>query len=212
MKAPREENPDAHKEESRSTPDTTDTTDTTDTADTAEIADTADILPPADKLMKAGERLSKVGDDLTEAAEGLAEAGRKELGVKEKVWYWLVILLCFTPTNVAILCCFAGLLGAGRDQVHLGRDEDGQAHAPTDQSHPFLSAVTRSFCVYLLVISGTIIVMANPFVDPSQEFYVRLAGLISIMSFVASYQPALFVAAVEKLYGGTHRSSTNPPQ
>ena len=164
LKASQKEISDSAKEEPGSAPGTTGTTD---------VANTANVLPPADRLMKAGERLSKVGDDLAEAAEVLAEAEKEKLTVPEKVWYWLVILLCFTPTNVAILCCFAGLLGAGGDQVHLGRDEDGQARVPTDQSHPFLSAVTRSFCVYLLVVSGTIIVMANPFVDPSQEFYVR---------------------------------------
>ena len=159
-------------------------------------------LRSAKKLARAGERLAKVGGDLSEAAEGLAEAGRKELTVTEKAWFWVIILLCFTPTNVAILCCFAGLLGAGADQVFLGRDEDGWTRVQADQSHPFLSAMARSFCVYLLVISGTIIVMANPFVDPSQEFYVRLAGLISVMSFVASYQPGLFVAAIHRFYGG----------
>ena len=41
-----------------------------------------------------------------------------------------------------------------------------------------------------------------------EDPYVRLAGLISVMSFVASYQPALFVAAVEKLYGGTPKKKT----
>lgn len=159
-------------------------------------------LRSAKKLARAGERLAQVGGDLSEAAEGLAEAGRKELTVAEKVWYWIIIVFCFTPTNVAILCCFAGLLGAGADQVFLGRDEKGSTPPAADQSHPFLSAMARSFCVYLLVISGTIIVMANPFVDPSPEFYVRLAGLISVMSFVASYQPGLFVAALRHLYGG----------
>ncbi len=166
----------------------------------SEFSDSA--LRSAKKLERAGERLAQVGGDLSEAAEGLAEAGRKELTAAEKVWYWVIILFCFTPTNVAILCCFAGLLGAGADQVFLGRDEDDWERIPADQSHPFLSAMARSFCVYLLVISGTIIVMANPFVDPSQEFYVRLAGLISVMSFVASYQPGLFVAALQRFYGG----------
>lgn len=129
-----------------------------------------------------------------------------------KTWSWFVVLTCYTPTNVAILCFLAGLLGASGNQVKLGPDShktDG-----SDRTYPLLSALTRGFFVYIVLISGTFVLLPNPFPDPSltgsnykysasdiRELYIRLAGLTSLLSFVVSYKPKLFATAFKKIAG-----------
>ena len=128
-----------------------------------------------------------------------------------KIWAWFVVLTCYTPTNIAILCCLAGLLGASGNQVKLGPDShktDG-----LDRTYPLLSALTRSFFVYIVLISGTFVLLPDPFPDPylpgstqhspaeMRELYIRLAGLVSLLSFVVSYKPKHFVTAFKRITG-----------
>ena len=123
---------------------------------------------------------------------------------------WIVVVTCYTPTNIAILCSISGLLGALGDQVKLG--EDSQGRDPSDQTHPFLSSVVRSFFVYIVLISGVFILAADPFPDPTlegssitytesalREQYIRLAGIVSLASFAVSYDPKLFTTTLMKI-------------
>ncbi len=107
---------------------------------------------------------------------------------------WFIVLFVYTPTNVAILSIFAGLLGAlGRcATLHVitpSRDEE----FPEDPINPYLSGVVRGFIVYLLIISGMIIILESPPISPTGPAqYVRLASVISVASFIVSYNPKYF--------------------
>jgi hypothetical protein len=113
------------------------------------------------------------------------------------LWAFLVVLFCFTPPNLAFLCIFAGVLGAmGRRLVLSTR----QNHATLDHTYPLLSALLRSFFVYLTVISGLLVLLENPILgtaSPGQ--YVRFAGLLSLLSFFVSYDPTMFVALLDRV-------------
>lgn len=107
--------------------------------------------------------------------------------------YSLVVFLCYTITNVPLLCCLAAVLGAigGRARIELDGEEGGQI----DYVNPYASAVLRAFFVYLVVISGTMVSIENPvanFVEATQQQYVRLAVMLSAVGFVAGYNPGLF--------------------
>ena len=152
------------------------------------------------------------GAGLTVNTQPYREAIQKECTpTAEKFHSWFVVLTCFTPTNVAILCFFAGLLGASGNQVKLGPDShktDG-----SDRTYPLLSALTRSFFVYIVLISGTFVLLPDPFPDPTiagsakysesdmRELYIRFAGLVSLLSFVVSYKPKHFVNAFKRIVG-----------
>lgn len=127
-----------------------------------------------------------------------------------ETWPWVVVLTCYTPTNVAILCSVSGLLGALGAKVRLGVDTEEQESS--DNTHPFLSALVRGFFVYIGLISGTLLLLPDPFPDPSlngspimysesalRELYIRLAGLVSLASFVVSYDPKLFTSTLTKI-------------
>lgn len=169
------------------------------------------------------------GAGLTVNTQPYREAIKKECtSTAEKFCSWVVVLTCFTPTNVAILCVFAGLLGASGNKVKLGPDPhkivgasgnqeklDTDSHKTdgSDRTHPFLSAITRAFFVYIVLISGTFVLLPEPFPDPTlsgsttytesamRELYIRLAGLVSLFSFVVSYKPKIFVNAFRRIVG-----------
>lgn len=107
---------------------------------------------------------------------------------------WIIVLLVYTPTNVALLSLLTGLLGAlgRRATLHVvTREEDEEF--PVDPINPYLSGLIRGFIVYLLVISGMIIILDTPPISPqTPNQYVRLASVISVVSFIVSYNPKYF--------------------
>ena len=113
------------------------------------------------------------------------------------LWAFIVALLCFTPSNLAFLCCLAGVLGAMGRRVVLSTQR-GQGNR--DRTYPLLSALLRSFFVYLTVISGLLVLLENPILgtaSPGQ--YIRFAGLLSLIGFFVSYDPTMFVALLDRV-------------
>lgn len=113
------------------------------------------------------------------------------------VWAFLVVLFCFTPSNLAFLCCLAGVLGAMGRQVVLTTEGERDSR---DRTYPLLSALLRSFFVYLTVISGLLVLLENPILgtaSPGQ--YIRFAGLLSLIGFFVSYDPTMFVALLDRV-------------
>lgn len=134
------------------------------------------------------------------------------------------IAFAYTPTNLALLCCAAALAGClgrmattrnGEDTEHQdgdgasatgehGAGETGQAAAALPDASllaPAMSAVTWGFFVYLVLISGTIVLTGDPFKETTPEQYFRLPGSASLFSFAVGWQPQILnqlVSAVGK--------------
>lgn len=100
------------------------------------------------------------------------------------------VLLWFLPVNVALICASASLLGAFGNRANLS--DDASPRPSQDISNPYISAMLRGFFVYLIMISGLLLLDVNPFADPSPGQYIRLAGFLSLFGFILSYQPRLF--------------------
>lgn len=114
-----------------------------------------------------------------------------------KLWSFFVVLICFTPLNLALLCCTAGVLGAVGRWLQLSIQENPDAR---DNRHPFLSAVVRGLFVFLIVISGTLVLLENPILSTaSPGQYVRFAGLLSLTSFVVNYDPRVFLTLFDQV-------------
>lgn len=109
---------------------------------------------------------------------------------------WLVVVTCYTLPNVALLCCSASLLGAAGRRARLERGEE-----PEDDgiSSPYVSAVIRGFFVFLVLLSGVLILLEKPFDAPSAEQYLRLAGFVSLLSFLVGYNPHLFARLLKRI-------------
>lgn len=103
---------------------------------------------------------------------------------------WLVVLTCFLPLNLAWLCLSASTLGAVGNLANLS--DDGDPSQSPDLTNPYMSAVLRGFFVYLFLMSGLLVLDNAPFSNAGPSQYIRLAGFLSLFSFVVSYQPRLF--------------------
>jgi hypothetical protein len=63
----------------------------------------------------------------------------------------------------------------------------------------YASALIRGFGVYALVLAGLLVVATDMMIKPDQGGYVRLAGLISVISFYAGYDPEMFAGFLERV-------------
>lgn len=117
-------------------------------------------------------------------------AGRRGL-----IKSWFVVMLWYMPINLVFLCGVAGVLGAFGNRANLS--DDRMPPPSRDNSNPYLSALLRGLFVYLVMISGLLLLDTNPFGNPQPGQYIRLAGFLSIFSFVVSYKPSIFSTLVE---------------
>jgi hypothetical protein len=107
--------------------------------------------------------------------------------------------LTYTITNVALLCCFAGIIGSCTKRLLRPEEEEepGYGGEPVNQDmNPIFSGVLRGFLIYLLFLAGVYAATPDPFAAPTPEQYVRMAGTISGLSFVINYDPALFESVI----------------
>src|SRR5437764_450587 len=103
---------------------------------------------------------------------------------------WVIVVFCYLPLNLVWLCAVSSLLGAFGNRSNLTNDRAGRKLR--DNDNPYLAALIRGFFAYLFLISGLLLLDDQPFTNPVAAQYVRLAGFLSLLSFVISYQPRFF--------------------
>lgn len=108
------------------------------------------------------------------------------------------VMVCYTVPNIALLCMCASVLGSVGRTARLANERDND---PRDEVSPYFSAIIRGFFIYLVVLSGLLVLDGNPLVSPDPGHYFRLAGLLSLISFVASYNPGVFSGLLSRAAG-----------
>jgi len=68
---------------------------------------------------------------------------------------------------------------------------------------PAITAVTWGFFIYLVIVSGTVVLTGDPFKETSPEQYLRLAGSASLLAFAVGWQPQILAQLVSNV--GTTR-------
>jgi len=113
--------------------------------------------------------------------------------------YLVLFLLTYTVSNVAILCCIAGWLGELGRRTRIGGDTHGVVYHRGD----YVAAVMRAFLGYLAILTGFVVVGSgiNILVTPTPESYVRMAAIISLVGFLAGFNPAMFQSLADKVVG-----------
>jgi hypothetical protein len=110
---------------------------------------------------------------------------------------WILVITCYTFTNIAMLCCLSAVVGA------IGRSaqiDDVQRQDPaTDLRTLCISGVIRGFFMFIVILSGTLILSDQKFDEISISQYLKLAGLVSLVSFAIGYDPHLFVSVFERV-------------
>lgn len=64
---------------------------------------------------------------------------------------------------------------------------------------PAITAVTWGFFIYLVIVSGTVVLTGDPFKDTSPEQYLRLAGAASLLAFAVGWQPQILAQLVSNV-------------
>jgi len=121
---------------------------------------------------------------------------------------FLMVLISFTPTNLALICCAAGVIGAAGRRLQLSTDPDRDNR---DRSHPLLSAFVRGLFVFLIATSGILVLLEDPILgtaSPGQ--YIRFASLLSLTSFIVNYDPTVFVLLVDQVRQRIQERSEGP--
>lgn len=169
-------------------------------------------------------------DGLLALAGGDAPPGAFRVETAWDAVYALVIIaFCYTPTNLAMLCCLAALVGClayaatnsggpERERIEetvlVSTDAPSVAHVakvtevskesgPVEKSmiplRPTISAITWGFFIYLFLISGMMLAVETPFSSTSPDQYLRLAGTASLLAFVVGWRPELLTHLVSQV-------------
>jgi hypothetical protein len=110
---------------------------------------------------------------------------------------WFVMITCYTFTNIALLCCLSAVIGAiGRS----ARVDDVERNDPaTDLRTLCITGMIRGFFMFIVILSGTLILSDQQYDNITIEQYLKLAGLVSLLSFAIGYDPHLFVSFFERV-------------
>ena len=120
----------------------------------------------------------------------------------------LIILAFYTVTNVLLLCWLTAILGAAGARARIELEDETGKH---DLVNPYTSALLRGFFVYLVILSGAMVSVQDPvqnFLPATQEQYVRLAALMSVLGFIVGYNPEFFTKIFRGAEAG-HKPSTD---
>jgi hypothetical protein len=162
------------------------------------------------------------------AAAGTDGAAFLQIFGQVDVVTWLfactLATLTFTPSNVALLCCVSALAGdslrvlfnaSGALEHDRPEGEPRKAQNYTTTPLGVGSAVARGFLVYLILISGLLLVTGTPFSSTSPQSYISLAGTSSLFCFLVGFRPALVGSLLdrvtESITGSERRRSAGEP-
>lgn len=121
-----------------------------------------------------------------------------DAGIGEKLPAFFVVVFCFTPTNAAMLCCVASVLGGIFRRM---RARQRQRLVAPSLLVLLLSLVFQGFVVYLVMASGILSFggLGHFFDNPTRDQYIRLAATCSLISLMIGYSPGLFNSLMGRL-------------
>lgn len=112
-------------------------------------------------------------------------------GVKTKLLSFLVVLLCWTWSNLLALSCVAAIVG------EMGHTFFARRASRVN----YRGALLKGFFVYQMALAGQVIVQGSLPSESPQLLaggYFRLAGTVSLLSFLVGYSPHLFAAVMQR--------------
>jgi hypothetical protein len=129
-------------------------------------------------------------------------------------WFkFIMTMLTFTPSNIAILCLVsaftggcASLLVITKAKKVLGLDEANNAKTTSQiymSENPF-SSMLRGILVFFAFLAGVFVTSSNALSAPTAQAYTQAAGVVSMLAFLVGYDPSLFrtlVSVSEKIKG-----------
>jgi hypothetical protein len=107
---------------------------------------------------------------------------------------WLIVIGCYTVTNILFLALLSACLGCMtcRWRVSAKVDNLMQFYSGLSARRCYLAALLRGFFVYLMIISGLLILgTEETVVNTAFAQYLRVAGITSVFGFMVGYDPRI---------------------
>ncbi len=130
----------------------------------------------------------------------------------------LVVCAFWTITNIGILSCIASYLGALGSRTHFAHRIDPlQSRIGSNGLEMsglrayYASAIMRSFGIYALVLAGLLVLVTESLSSPTQATYMRLAPMVTIVSFYAGYDPRIFAGLLDRVKSFMQADPSWPP-
>jgi hypothetical protein len=121
---------------------------------------------------------------------------------------WFLVTTCYTFTNAAFLSCLSAVIGAIGRSARIADVE--RIDAATDLRSMCISAMIRGFFIFIVVLSGTLILSDQKYDNITIEQYLKLVGLLSLLSFTVGYDPSVFLAFFQRVGQWTNSVGTQP--
>jgi hypothetical protein len=141
-------------------------------------------------------------------------------------WHdFIMAVITFTPSNIAILCLVAAFTGGcasllviQKVQKKLGLQQ--LANQKRTNSHIYMSenpfsSMMRGILVFFAFLAGVVVSSSSVFSNPTQQTYTQAAGVVSMFAFLVGYDPSMFLAFInltEKTNSGEKGSTDDPSQ
>ena len=127
---------------------------------------------------------------------------------------FLMTLITFTPSNIAILCLVSSFTGGCASLLVIRKAQKllGVADQPKNQvtskiiymsESPF-SSMIRGILVFFAFLAGVIITSSDAISAPTPQAYTQAAGVVSLLAFLVGYDPTMFNSLInlsEKIKG-----------
>lgn len=138
---------------------------------------------------------------------------RNTLTTDFTLFKFIMTMLTFTPSNIAILCLVsaftggcASLLVITKAQKVLGLDDHDNRKSNSHiymSENPF-SSMLRGILVFFAFLAGVFVTSSNALSAPTAQAYTQAAGVVSMLAFLVGYDPTMFrtlINVTEKLKG-----------
>ena len=120
---------------------------------------------------------------------------------------FVMSVVTFTPTNLAILCLVSAFLGGCASLLIINKAKQHALSEPEhtveekQDSHIYMSenpfsSMLRGFIVFFAFLAGVFITNPSAFVVTTPQLYTQAAGAVSFLAFVVGYDPTMFKSFV----------------
>jgi len=131
-------------------------------------------------------------------------------------WFkFIMTMLTFMPSNIAILCLVSAFTGGCSSLLVIkkAQKELGLTDESTNKSNsqifmnesPF-SSMLRGILVFFAFLAGVFITSSNALTAPTAQAYTQAAGVVSMLAFLVGYDPTMFrnlINLTEKIKGSS---------
>lgn len=128
-----------------------------------------------------------------------------KLGLLAATGHLLVVVSCYTLTNVLLLSCASALLGCMTRRWQVSDRSRIEASAVAiPPVRVYLSALLRGFFLYLITVAGFLTVTTEEsLINTKLDQYIRIAGVTSVLAFVVGYDPRVLNRLLARVMDAT---------